>query len=141
MKLGFNAFTDEAREKLDELQVVWKRVPSPSGGSSSIDIYTESYDLKEQEWRDKPFDWLPFDGDKREYESQAFRVWKHPDSGDYLMWINGSVFRKYTIKKVDNRFTPPTVFVTDVLDYRPEDDSFRDLLLSIRPMAESGYFQ
>lgn len=139
--LGFNAFTDEARDKLDELGVVWKRIPSPSGGPSGIDIFTESYDLKEKEWRDKPYDHLDFPGDKKEYEAQGFRTWKHPESGDYLMWIGGCVFRKYTIQKVDHRFTPPTIFVTDVLDYREEDDSFRDLLLSIRPMAESGYFQ
>ncbi len=141
MKLGFNAITDEAREKLEELGVVYQRILAPNGMSMSYDVYTESYDLKEQSWRDGPWDWIAYPGDQREYESQGFRTWKHPDTDDYYMWIHGVVFRKFSIKKVDHRFDPPTVFVTDVLDYDPVDESYRDKLLMIRPMAESGFFQ
>jgi hypothetical protein len=140
MKLGFNAVTDEALEKLEELGVTVRRVET-TPNSRYYEIYTEAYDLREQEHRDKPWDWVEFDGDKREYESQAFRVWKHPDTGIYYLWIKGVVFRKFSKLSKNYSTDPPTVYSFDVFDYEPEDDSWRDKLLSIMPMAESMFFQ
>lgn len=110
-------------------------------GATWFEVYTEPYDLKEQNWRDGPYNWLDFPGDQREYEAQGFRVWKHPETGVYYLWIGGLVFRKYSDITKDYSTNPPTNFSYDVIDYRPEDDSFRDKLLSIMPMAQSMFFQ
>jgi hypothetical protein len=144
MKLGYNAVTDEAREKLEQLGVATQFVHS--GTSQTFEVFTENYDSEKEEWRTKPWDWLPWiDTKGKRYQFDGFRVWKHPDTGVYYLWIKETVFRKYTIEKVDYRFSSPTnpatVNVIEVLDYDPQDDSFRDKLLSIRPMAESGFFQ
>jgi hypothetical protein len=142
-KVGYNYITDEAREKLDSLGVDWKRIQLPN--SYYYEVFTEDYDHEKEKWRTSPFDWLPFVGDEKKFARDGFRVWKHPGTGVYYLWIKETVFKKYSISKTDDRFTsdtnPATVNTTDVLDYDPDDDKFRDRLLSIMPMAESGFFQ
>lgn len=140
MKLGVNGLTDEALEKLEDLGVIVRRVET-TPNSRYYEIYTEPYDLAEQQWRDAPWDWLEFPGDKKEYEAQGFRVWKHPETGDYYLWIKQTVFRKSSKITKDYSTNPPTQFSFDYIDYDPADDSYRDTLLSIMPMAQSAFFQ
>jgi hypothetical protein len=140
VKLGVNALTDEALEKLRSLNVAVKREETVPNARYWA-IYTEAYDLAEEAWRDGPWDWLEFPGDKEEYATQGFRTWKHPETGDYYLWIKGTVFRKYSKITKDYSTSPPTQFTFDVIDYDPADDSYRDKLLSIMPMAQSMFFQ
>lgn len=140
VKLGVNNVTFNALQKFESLGVVVKRVETVPN-ETYFEIFTEPYDLKEQAWRDSPYDWLDYPGDIKEYESQGFRVWKHPETGTYYLWIGRTVFRKYSRITKDYSTNPPTQYTYDEIDYEPRDDSYRDKLLSIMPMAQSMFFQ
>ena len=142
MKFYFNYLTDEARDALDANNIQWRR--NPSGG---IDVYTENFDLADDDYRVREVD--PLDPDrKRAFRAQGVRVWKHPDTGDYYYLISDVVFRKYDRVKNERHLdyrgvsSYGTNFVAAVLDVVPpeEQGSWRDRLMQLQPPAESGRF-
>lgn len=141
MKFGFNFITDEAREKLEELGVAHKREQTVPGALYWF-VWTEAYDLKEQAFHDNPLndEVVSYSGDRKEFKAQGTRVFKFPGTGEYLILIKDVVFRKRAKFTYDHRFTPPTVEEKSVLDYDPDDSTFRDMLYNFPAMADSMVF-
>lgn len=135
MVIGFNAWTDEARDKLEELGVRFRRT-----GPTSISVYTEEIDLRHEELRDR---WIedPNFYQSEEFRSQRLRIYK-ADNGAYYYLIRDHVFYKYDKESKDYSTSPPTIFVTSILDVVDEDmqEHWRSFFHELPPMAESGRF-
>lgn len=125
MKLGFNHWTDEAREKIEELSVSYKRE------ETGVAIYTDSLDITFEQAVEIGLIVSEQQIDKGRYWSQALRIWKHPESGDYYYLIKDTVFRKFDKQVKDYSTKPPTIFVTSIFDLvdRDQQDHYREILM------------
>jgi|SRR5579859_36755 len=135
MVIGVNAWTDEAREKLEELGVRFRRT-----GPTTINIYTEDMDLRHEEERERNID-KPGFYKSEEFRTQRLRIHK-AENGAYYYLIRDHVFYKYDKESKDYSTSPPTIFVTSILDVVDPDlqDSWRGYFNNTPPMAESGHF-
>lgn len=135
-KFGFNFMTDEARDKLEELGISWKRE-----GPTSIAVFTEAFDLDEDFFSELGFV-LP-EGMKIELgkkkKSQHLKVWKHKENGMYFYLIKDYVFYQWQRVKaewVDGREQVDSKSVFDVV---PDDEQggWKDFLNN-QPALFSG---
>lgn len=133
MKYGFNAITDEAREKMEELSIRHKRQAPPAHG---WDVYTEDVDLQQEELRER-FPNLEALGAlspdiNRAVTAQRSRHWKNKTTGHYYYLWKEWVFKGERRVTLDHSTTPATQFDRLILDSIPgyDQDRWRDLLLS-----------
>lgn len=132
MKFGFNYMTDEAREKLQELGVTFRKE------GSLWCVYTDYVDLLEQDLRDRWIEQVDNADIPRMVKEQTVRLWKHPDTGEYYFMLNNEhIFVKSSRYKTDRSTNPPTQYEFSLFDYPEDQESFRDLLLN-RPPAAKG---
>lgn len=133
MEFGFNYITEEARTLMDRHGIKFRQL-----SSSTWKVYTESFDLSEEDFRERE---ISPDDPYREkmYFGQGVRVQKQKN-GMYVYLIQDAVFYMYNRVSLDYSTFPPTQFVDSIFEAIPQDmqDSWRDRLLSIKPMADSS---
>ena len=134
MKFAFNVITDDAKVKLEELGIVFKKEGTATGGLWSV--WTEDEDHKEEEWHSRhPGVPIP-DELRKEYRAQKTRIWKLHSNVYYYLWRDVVFFMVKDIK-LDWRFSPPTQEEYTVL-YVVDNDtqsSFREHLVNRPPNA------
>lgn len=135
MEFGFNYITEEARSLMDKHGIKFRQL-----SATTWKVYTENFDLQEEDFREREID--PDDPYREKmYFGQGVRVVKYSTRSGlhmYVYLIQDAVFYMYNHESKDYSTYPPTIFVDSVLDAIPgyNQDSWRDRLLSVKPMAD-----
>ena len=124
MRLGFNRITDNAREALDKLGVVYS-VES----NGMVTVNTEVWDLEDRDHQLREIRPDDPDIDKRS-RAQVTRIMKMNASLYYYL-INDHVFRSIVELRKDYSTEPATVLTVSILDDVDEyfQDSVRDRMM------------
>lgn len=125
MHFGFTYITDESREKLEELGILYRKT------ESGWEVFTHTADLK------KSYDRNLFEATIERYEleeqlkHQKFKYWKHPEYGFYYYLIQGGVFVMYQKRCYDNSTIPPTTYESTIFDWIEDQEKWLDFFSNI----------